>query len=83
MTVRTRVAHVRVTHPSVEHAVTVFENKPGPLRARRSALRALGRWEDARAALAELFEAHNGSTGTGLVLDAPCLLTLGWVRVAS
>lgn len=80
VTVRTRVAHVRVTYPSVAHAVTVFENKPGPLRAHRSALRALGRWDDARAELAALFDAHNRSTGADLVLDAPYLLALGRVH---
>ncbi|MFJ2100603.1 class I SAM-dependent methyltransferase [Streptomyces anulatus] len=77
--VRTRVAYVRVAYPSVAHAVAVFENKPGPLRAHRSALRALGRWEDVRADLAALFGTHNRSTGADLVFDAPYLLVLGRV----
>ncbi|MEU1573337.1 class I SAM-dependent methyltransferase [Streptomyces collinus] len=78
--IRTRVAHVRITYPSVRHAVAVFENKPGPLRAHRCALRALGRWDDARAELAALFAAHNRSTGADLVFDAPYLLALGRVH---
>ncbi|KUO17471.1 class I SAM-dependent methyltransferase [Streptomyces dysideae] len=80
VTLRTRIAHVRVTYPSVAHAVTVIENKPGPLRAHRSALQALGRWDDAWADLAALFDAHNCSTGADLVFDAPCLLTVGRVH---
>ncbi|MFI2433187.1 class I SAM-dependent methyltransferase [Streptomyces sp. NPDC018957] len=79
VTVRTRTAYVRVTYPSVEHAVTVFENKPGPLRAHRSALRALGRWERARADLAALFDTHNRATDGTLALDVPYLLALGRV----
>ncbi|MFY0513376.1 hypothetical protein ACOMD4_23740 [Streptomyces anulatus] len=54
--------------------------KPGPLRAHRSALRALGRWDDVRADLAALFDAHNRSTGADLVFDAPYLLVLGRVH---
>ncbi|WP_156721974.1 class I SAM-dependent methyltransferase [Streptomyces apocyni] len=78
---RTRVAHVRITYPSVAHAVAVFENKPGPLRAHRAALAATGRWEQARADLAALFETHNQTSDGTLVLDAPYLLALGRMRI--
>ncbi|MGW6916937.1 class I SAM-dependent methyltransferase [Kitasatospora sp. NPDC054939] len=74
--VETRLRHVRIRYPSVEHAVRVFEHKPGPLRAHRAALRAAGRWEEARADLADLFRTANRATDGGLALDAPYLLLL-------
>ncbi|MFG3496499.1 class I SAM-dependent methyltransferase [Streptomyces sp. NPDC047928] len=76
VTVRTHVAHVRVAYPSVAHAVRVFENKPGPLRAHRAALEAAGRWGAAREDLAALFAAHGRSGDGRLVMDAPYLVTL-------
>ncbi|MFJ3930895.1 MULTISPECIES: class I SAM-dependent methyltransferase [unclassified Streptomyces] len=75
--VHTRLLHVRVAYPSLGHAVRVFEEKPGPLRAYRRALQAAGRWDEARGALAELFRRHDRSTDGRLVLDAPYLLALG------
>ncbi|MBX9394233.1 class I SAM-dependent methyltransferase [Streptomyces sp. TRM72054] len=77
--VRTRVERVRVAYPSVAHAVTVFENKPGPLREHRAVLEAAGRWKRARADLADLFAEHNEATDGSLVLAAPYLLV--WGRV--
>ncbi|MFI9585462.1 class I SAM-dependent methyltransferase [Streptomyces sp. NPDC052236] len=77
--VRTRVLYVRVAYPSVADAVRFFENKPGPLRAHRTALEAAGRWERARAALAALFQTHNQAADGSLLMDVPYLLTLGRV----
>ena len=79
-TVRTQVRHVQVAYPSVEHAVRVFEDKPGPLRAHRAALQSAGRWDRARAALAELFRAHNRGDDGSLLLNAPYLLVSGRAR---
>ncbi|MER5218817.1 hypothetical protein [Streptomyces flaveus] len=76
-TVRTRVQYVQVTYPSVEHAVRVFEHKPGPLRAHRTALQAAGRWNRARAALATLFDDNNWADDGSLQLNVPYLLVLG------
>lgn len=77
--VRTRIQHVQVAYPSVEHAVHVFENKPGPLRAHRAALQATGRWSRARTALAELFHDHNRADDGSLLMDVPYLSVLGQV----
>ncbi|MBD0840509.1 class I SAM-dependent methyltransferase [Streptomyces sp. TRM68416] len=82
VTVRMQVCHVRVVYPGVEHAVRVFENKPGPLRAHRAALEAAGRWDRARAALAGLFEENNRAQDGTLVLEVPYLLVLGRVAAA-
>lgn len=82
VTLHTQAAHVRVTYPSVAHAVTVFENKPGLLRAHRTALEAAGRWGAARDGLAALFAAHNRATDGTLVMDAPYLLATGHPRTA-
>ncbi|GAA4931499.1 class I SAM-dependent methyltransferase [Streptomyces coeruleoprunus] len=73
-TIRTRVAHVRVTYPSVAHAVAAFENKPGPLRAHRTTLEATDRWNQARTDLTALFTTHNIASDTRLIMDAPYLL---------
>lgn len=80
VTVRCRVARVRVRYPSVAHAVSVFEGKPGPIRAHRLALERAGRWDRARADLAALFAAHNRAGDGSLVFDAPYLLVEGRVR---
>ncbi len=74
VTVTTRRERVEVRYPSLAHAVEVFENKPGPLRAHRSALEAAGRWGRARAGLAALFEEHNRATDGSVRLDVPYLL---------
>jgi hypothetical protein len=71
------VETVRVTYPSVDGAVSAFENKPGPLRTYRTALRATGRWDRARADLTDLFRAHNLTDDGRLVMDVPYLLLLG------
>jgi hypothetical protein len=71
------VQHVQVAYFSVEHAVRVFENKPGPLRAHRAALQAAGRWNRARAALATLFHDRNQADDGSLRLNVPYLLLLG------
>ncbi|MGV9316338.1 class I SAM-dependent methyltransferase [Streptomyces sp. NPDC003691] len=81
VTVDTRVEHVRVRYPSLSHAVSVFENKPGPLRRHRADLEAARRWQHARADLAALFALHNRSAAGDLVFDAPYLLLLA--RVAA
>ncbi|MEU2184305.1 class I SAM-dependent methyltransferase [Streptomyces thermolilacinus] len=80
VTLRTEVVHVRVTYPSVEHAVAAFADKPGPLRAHRAAREALGRWDAARAALAELFAAHDRAGDGTLAMDVPYLLATARVR---
>ncbi|MFH8371194.1 class I SAM-dependent methyltransferase [Streptomyces sp. NPDC018031] len=77
--VRTEVEHVRVGYTSVAHAVSVFQNKPGPLREHRTALEAAGRWDRARTALTDLFHTHNRATDGSLLLHAPYLLLLGRV----
>lgn len=80
VTLRTEVVHVRVAYPSVEHAVAAFADKPGPLRAHRAALEARGRWDAARAALAELFAAHDRAGGGALAMDVPYLLATARVH---
>ncbi|MET9774349.1 class I SAM-dependent methyltransferase [Streptomyces sp. NPDC006367] len=80
VTVTTREERVEVRYPSVAHAVAVFENKPGPLRAHRRALEAAGRWDRARTALAVLFEEHNRATDGGVRLDVPYLVVHAEVR---
>ncbi|OII60693.1 hypothetical protein BJP40_09220 [Streptomyces sp. CC53] len=77
VTLRTRVVRVRVAYPSLEHAVTAFEDKPGPLREHRAALEAAGRWRAARGDLAALFAAHDRATDGTLVLDVPYLRATG------
>lgn len=79
---RTHVRTVRVTYPSVADAVTAFEHKPGPLRTYRTALRATGRWDRARADLTDLFHARNLADDGRLVMDVPYLLLLGRRREA-
>ncbi|MEV5811484.1 hypothetical protein [Streptomyces mutabilis] len=56
------------------------ENKPGPLRAHRSALEAAGRRGRARASPAALFEEHNRATDGSVRLDVPYLLVHAEVR---
>jgi SAM-dependent methyltransferase len=80
VTVRCRPARVRVRYPSVAHAVSVFEAKPGPIRAHRRALERAGRWDRARADLAALFAAHNRAGDGSLLFDAPYLLVEGRVE---
>ena len=80
VTVRCRVARVRVRYPSVARAVAVFEAKPGPIRAHRRALERAGRWDRARADLSALFAAHNRADDGGLLFEAPYLLVEGRVR---
>ncbi|MCH0540798.1 class I SAM-dependent methyltransferase [Streptomyces sp. MUM 203J] len=80
VSLHSRVVHVRVTYPSVAHAVAVFEDKPGPLRVHRAALEAAGRWQAARADLAALFTAHNTAADGTLAMDVPYLLGTGRVH---
>ncbi len=74
------VRQVRVRYDSVKHAVRAFENKPGPLRAHRAALRAAGRWKQARAALIRPFGGGNEAGDGSLPLWIPYLLLTGGVR---
>ncbi|MDN3244743.1 class I SAM-dependent methyltransferase [Streptomyces sp. ZSW22] len=80
VTVATRRERIEVRYPSLAHAVEVFENKPGPLRAHRSALEAAGRRGRARASPAALFEEHNRATDGSVRLDVPYLLVHAEVR---
>lgn len=71
----TEALAVRIRWPSLEAAVAMFEQKPGPIRSLRRALEPLGRWPEARGALAELFRSHAGP-GAGLDLDVEYLVLL-------
>ncbi|CAL9634030.1 putative protein [Streptomyces sp. enrichment culture] len=79
---RSQVRTVRVTYPSLADAVSAFENKPGPLRTYRTALRDAGRWDRARADLTDLFRTHNLADDGRLVMDVPYLLLLGRRKAA-
>ncbi|WP_167533912.1 methyltransferase domain-containing protein [Streptomyces marokkonensis] len=74
------VRQVLMRYDSVEHAVRAFENKPRPLRAHRAALRAAGRWKQARAALSRLFEDGNEADDGSSLLRIPYLFLIGHVR---
>lgn len=72
----TETRTVRIQWPSLAAAVATFEQKPGPIQTMRRALEPLGRWPEARAALAELFRRFADRDSAGLALDVEYLVLL-------
>lgn len=72
----TETRTVRIRWPSLAAAVATFEQKPGPIQTMRRALEPLGRWPEARAALAELFRRFANQDSAGLAVDVEYLVLL-------
>lgn len=64
-------------HDSVEDAVECYATKFGPVVLARRALEADGRWPELRRDLVKLFERHNTSGDTRVVLPAQYLVIQG------
>lgn len=67
----TELRSVRLRWPALAAAVSMFERKPGPIQSLRRALEPLGRWSDAREALAALLRGAALADEADFVLDVP------------
>lgn len=66
-----------IHHDSVTAAIDCYATKFGPVVLARRALEAEGRWQALRDDLVRLFERHNTSDGTDVVLPAQYLVVQG------
>jgi SAM-dependent methyltransferase len=73
---------VRVEWSSVDALVAMLADLSGPVLSARAALEANGSWQEALAAMAELFAADNKADGS-LVVDVPYLRTRAQVKGVS
>ncbi len=60
---------VSARFPSPEAAVELFGTRAAPIMAAQAALEAVGRWDDARAALVRMFRQAVTADGDGSRLD--------------